>query len=115
MVSIEMRQAPFYGWISDLSVPDPLNIFTLFGLFDWSHPSFLNVGLWPLLMGVTMLVQQRLNPPPSDPIQEKVFLLMPLVFVFIFARFPAGLVIYWTWSNVLSVIQQWFIMRNNKK
>ncbi|MCP4923900.1 MAG: membrane protein insertase YidC [bacterium] len=111
IVSIEMRQAPFYGWISDLSVPDPLNIFTLFGLIPWDPPSFLVLGIWPLIMGGTMLLQQKLNPPPSDPAQAKAFMFMPIIFTFLFARFPAGLVIYWTWSNILSIAQQWFIMR----
>jgi YidC/Oxa1 family membrane protein insertase len=111
IVSIEMRQAPFYGWIHDLSVPDPLNIFTLFGLIPWDPPSLLTLGLWPLIMGGTMLLQQKLNPPPSDPAQAKAFMFMPIIFTFLFARFPAGLVIYWTWSNILSIIQQWFIMR----
>ena len=111
IVSIEMRQAPFYGWIHDLSVPDPLNVFTLFGLIPWDPPGFLFLGLWPLIMGGTMLLQQKLNPPPSDPAQAKAFMLMPNIFTFLFARFPAGLVIYWAWSNILSILQQWFIMR----
>lgn len=111
IVSIEMRHAPFYGWIRDLSAPDPMNIFTLFGLIPWDPPSFMILGLWPLIMGGTMFLQQKLNPPPSDPAQAKAFMFMPIIFTFLFARFPAGLVIYWTWSNILSIIQQWFIMR----
>ncbi len=117
-VTIEMRQAPFYGWIKDLSAPDPTNIFTLFGLIHWdpSHfpmiGGFLTLGLWPLIMGVTMFLQQRLNPPPPDPVQARIFQLLPIIFTFLLARFPAGLVIYWAWNNALSIAQQWLIMRN---
>ncbi|MBI4184627.1 MAG: membrane protein insertase YidC [Proteobacteria bacterium] len=110
-VTIEMRHAPFYGWIKDLSAPDPTSIFNLFGLIPWSPPEVMMVGAWPLIMGLTMFVQQRLNPQPPDPIQAKVFLLMPIVFTFLLAQFPAGLVIYWAWNNVLSVLQQWVIMK----
>jgi YidC/Oxa1 family membrane protein insertase len=110
-VSIEMRHAPFYGWIHDLSSPDPTTIFNLFGLLPWSPPSFLMLGAWPLLMGITMFLQQKLNPPPADPVQEKVFMLMPLLFTYMLASFPAGLVIYWTWNNILTIIQQWTMMR----
>lgn len=105
-VSIEMRHAPFYGWINDLSAPDPTNLFNLFGLIPWEAPSFLHIGLLPLLMGGTMILQQRLNPQPTDPIQAKMFMLMPIAFTFLFASFPAGLVIYWAWSNILSIAQQ---------
>ena len=113
-VSIEMRQAPFFGWIHDLSEIDPTSIFNLFGLLPYSTslvPDFLNIGVWPILMGVSMFVQQRLNPPPPDPIQAKIFQWMPIFFTFLLAGFPAGLVIYWTWNNTLSILQQWWITR----
>ncbi len=110
-VSIEMRQAPFYGWVKDLSVIDPTNLFNLFGLIPFDPPSFLNLGLWPLIMGITMFLQQKLNPAPADPIQARMFLLMPFFFTFLLASFPAGLVIYWAWNNTLSMAQQFFIMR----
>ena len=114
-VSIEMRHAPFYGWILDLSAIDPTSIFNLFGLLPYSVdflPAFLSIGLWPVLMGITMFLQMRLNPPPPDPIQAKIFQYMPIFFTFLLATFPAGLVIYWTWNNLLSIIQQWWIMRS---
>lgn len=110
-VSIEMRQAPFYGWIHDLSAPDPTTIFNLFGLIPWDPPSFLMIGAWPLIMGATMFLQQKMSPPPGDPTQAKMFLLMPIFFTYLLAQFPAGLVIYWAWNNTLSIAQQWFIMR----
>jgi YidC/Oxa1 family membrane protein insertase len=110
-VSIEMRHAPFYGWVKDLSAPDPTNLFNLFGLLPYSPPEFLALGIWPLLMGLTMYLQQKLNPTPPDPIQARIMMMLPLIFVFLFATFPAGLVIYWTWNNVLSIAQQWLIMR----
>ena len=110
-VSIEMRHAPFFGWIQDLSAPDPTSLFNLFGLVPWNPPLFLMIGIWPLLMGATMLLQTKLNPQPADPVQAKVMMFLPLMFIFLFATFPAGLVIYWTWNNVLSVAQQWVIMR----
>jgi YidC/Oxa1 family membrane protein insertase len=113
-ITIEMRQAPFYGWIHDLSAPDPTNLFTLFGLIPWD-PSALNpilhIGLLPIIMGGTMFLQQRLNPPPADPAQARMFQFMPLMFTFMLARSPAGLVLYWAWNNLLSVGQQWLIMR----
>jgi YidC/Oxa1 family membrane protein insertase len=115
-VTIEMRHAPFFGWIKDLSAPDPTNIFSLFGLlpFDPSQVPvvghLLMIGIWPLIMGFTMFVQMRLNPAPPDPVQQKVFAWMPLFFTFLLASFPAGLVIYWAWNNTLSVIQQSVIM-----
>ena len=112
-VAIEMRHAPFYGWIEDLSAVDPTNLFTLFGLVDWGPPSFLHLGIWPILMGLSMWAQMRLNPTPADPIQAKIFQFMPLVFTFLLATFPAGLVIYWTWNNLLSMAQQWVIMRRH--
>ena len=110
-VTIEMRHAPFYGWIRDLSAPDPTSVFNLFGLIPWNPPLFLMLGAWPLIMGVTMYLQQKLNPQPPDPIQAKMFAILPVVFTFMLAHFPAGLVIYWTWNNILSIIQQWVIMR----
>ena len=114
-VTIEMRQAPFYGWIHDLSAPDPTSILNLFGLLPYHIPAFipayLSIGIWPILMGITQFVQTKLNPAPSDPVQAKMFTFMPLIFTFMFATFPAGLVIYYTWNNLLSVSQQYFIMR----
>ncbi len=116
-ITIEMRQAPFFGWIKDLSAADPTNLFNLFGLLPF-HPMtispFLHLGAWPLIMGVSMWLQQRLNPTPPDPTQAKLFQFMPVIFTFMLARFPAGLVIYWTWNNLLSVAQQWLIMRNTR-
>ena len=117
-VSIEMRQAPFFGWIKDLSEVDPTSLFNLFGLLPYSTslvPDFLNIGVWPILMGLSMFVQQRLNPPPPDPVQAKIFQWMPVFFTFLLATFPAGLVIYWTWNNALSIIQQWWITRQIDK
>lgn len=114
-VTIEMRHTPFYGWIADLSAPDPTNVFTLLGLFEWGPPSFLHIGVWPVLMCITMILQQKLNPKPTDPMQAKVIAWMPYIFLFLFATFPAGLVIYWTWNNTLSVIQQAIIMKRYKK
>ncbi len=115
--TIEMRQAPFYGWIHDLSQPDPTNIFNVFGLIPFDPATispYLHLGLWPLIMGFTMFLQQKLNPPPPDPVQARMFQFMPIIFTFMLARFPAGLVIYWTWNNLLSVAQQWFIMRRTR-
>jgi YidC/Oxa1 family membrane protein insertase len=109
--TIEMRHAPFYGWISDLSAPDPTTIFNLFGLIPFHPPSFLMIGIWPLIMGATMWLQQKLNPQPTDPVQAKMFTFLPILFTFLLASFPAGLVIYWAWSNTLSIAQQWVIMR----
>ncbi len=117
-VSIEMRHAPFYGWIQDLSAIDPTSIFNLFGLLPYSVdfiPQFLSIGIWPILMGISMAVQMRLNPPPPDPIQAKIFQWMPVFFTFLLAGFPAGLVIYWTWNNTLSIAQQWWITKTIKK
>lgn len=112
-VTIEMRHAPFFGWIQDLSAPDPTTIFNLFGLIPWTPPSFLMLGVWPILMGFTMFVQMKMNPAPADPMQQKIFAWMPLIFTFVLAGFPAGLVIYWAWNNFLSVVQQGVIMRRN--
>tara|TARA_B110000879_G_scaffold118684_1_gene157674 strand:- start:293 stop:1972 length:1680 start_codon:yes stop_codon:yes gene_type:complete len=110
-VTLEMRQAPFYGWIKDLSVPDPYSIFNMFGLIPIDLPSFLIIGMWPLLMGATMFLQQKLNPAPPDPIQAKVMGMLPFIFIFLFAQFAAGLVLYWTCNNILSIAQQWIIMK----
>jgi YidC/Oxa1 family membrane protein insertase len=110
-VTIEMRQAPFFGWIKDLSAPDPTTIFNLFGLIAWDPPHFLHIGIWALIMGATMFLQQKLNPQPADPIQAKMLTFLPLIFTFTMAGFPAGLVIYWSWSNILSIAQQWVIMK----
>jgi YidC/Oxa1 family membrane protein insertase len=110
-ISIEMRHAPFFGWVKDLSAPDPLNIITLFGAIPWDPPFGLALGVWPILMGITMFLQQKLNPAPADPIQAKIFLLMPVFFTIFLANFPVGLVIYWTWNNLLSITQQYVIMR----
>ncbi len=114
--SIEMRHQPFFGWIKDLSAPDPLTILTGFGLFHWQVPEmlhFFNIGIWPLIMGVTMFMQQKLNPAPTDPVQARVFQFLPIMFTFMMAQFQAGLVIYWAWSNTLSICQQYFIMRRH--
>jgi YidC/Oxa1 family membrane protein insertase len=118
-ISLEMRHAPFFGWIQDLAAPDPTNIFTLFGLIAWD-PTFLpiiggylHLGVWPVIMGITMWVQMKLNPPPPDPTQAMIFGLMPIIFTFMLGTFPAGLVIYWAWNNTLSVTQQWFIMKRH--
>ncbi|MDP6572752.1 MAG: membrane protein insertase YidC [Rhodospirillales bacterium] len=109
-VTIEMRHAPFFGWIQDLSAPDPTSVFNLFGLVPVNLPDFLMIGVWPLLMGLTMFLQQKLNPQPADPMQAKIFMFLPIMFTFLLARFPAGLVIYWAWNNLLSIIQQKVIM-----
>ncbi|MDX2095055.1 MAG: membrane protein insertase YidC [Alphaproteobacteria bacterium] len=108
-VTIEMRHAPFFGWVTDLSAVDPTNLFTLFGLLPWAVPSFLHLGVWPLVMCATMVIQQRLNPKPADPIQAAMMNYMPFIFLFMFAGFPAGLVIYWVCNNTLSILQQLYI------
>jgi YidC/Oxa1 family membrane protein insertase len=117
-ISIEMRHAPFYGWIRDLSAPDPTSLFNLFGLLPITPPELYllgsTVGAWPIIMGVTMFLQQKMNPAPPDPIQARIFLAMPFIFTFILAPFAAGLVIYWAWNNILSVAQQWVILRRMK-
>ncbi|MGL4810443.1 MAG: membrane protein insertase YidC [Beijerinckiaceae bacterium] len=112
-VTIEMRHAPFFGWIKDLAAPDPTSIFNLFGLLPFSVPEFLLIGVWPILMGITMFLQMKMNPEPTDPIQKTMFTWMPVIFTFMLGTFPAGLVIYWTWNNLLSVAQQYYIMRKN--
>jgi YidC/Oxa1 family membrane protein insertase len=116
-ITIEMRQAPFFGWIKDLSSPDPTNIFTLFGLVPWDPTiipvfgHFLQLGIWPLIMGVSMFFQMKMNPEPADPVQKTMFAWMPVIFTFMLGSFPSGLVIYWTCNNTLSVLQQYVIMR----
>ena len=116
-ITIEMRHAPFFGWIRDLSAPDPTNIFTLFGLIPWEPTAvpvighFLALGIWPLIMGFSMFLQMKMNPEPADPVQKTMFSWMPVIFTFMLGTFPAGLVIYWTWNNTLTVIQQYFIMK----
>jgi YidC/Oxa1 family membrane protein insertase len=112
-VTIDMRHAPFFGWIKDLSAPDPTSMFNLFGLLPFAVPEFLHIGVWPLIMGITMWVQMQLNPPQPDPIQQQVFAWMPVMFTFLLGSFPAGLVIYWAWSNTLSIVQQWAINKKN--
>ena len=118
-ITIEMRHAPFFGWIQDLSAPDPTHVFNLFGLLPYDPSAipvigtFLAIGVWPLLMGITMFLQMRMNPAPPDPTQAMIFNWMPLVFMFMLASFPAGLVIYWAWNNTLSIIQQGVIMKKN--
>ena len=109
-VTIEMRHAPFFGWIQDLSAPDPTSLFNLFGLIPWDPPQLLMLGIWPLIMGITMFVQMKMNPAPPDPTQQMIFTWMPVLFTFMLASFPAGLVIYWAWNNSLSIAQQWVIM-----
>lgn len=115
-VSIEMRHAPFFGWIQDLSAKDPTSVLNLFGLLPWDAPdagllAFVSIGVWPIIMGITMWLQQKMNPAPADPTQAKIFMFLPIIFTFMLATFPAGLVIYWAWNNLLSVGQQWVIMR----
>lgn len=112
-VTLDMRHQPFFGWISDLAAPDPTSVFNLFGLIPWDPPAILMLGIWPLIMGVTMFVQMQMNPPPPDPVQATIFKYMPIFFTFLLASFPAGLVIYWAWNNFLSVLQQGYIMRKN--
>ena len=116
-VTIEMRHAPFFGWIRDLSAVDPTNVFNLFGLIPFDPTSvshLLHLGVWPLIMGTTMYFQQKLNPPPPDPVQARIFQFMPIIFTFMLASFPAGLVIYWSWNNLLTIGQQWMIMRQTR-
>ncbi len=110
-ITIDMRHAPFFGWIKDLSAPDPTSLFNLFGLLPYQVPEFLHIGVWPLLMGITMWLQMQLNPQQADPVQQQVFNWMPVIFTFMLAAFPAGLVIYWAWSNTLSLAQQSYIMK----
>ena len=114
-VAIEMRHAPFFGWIHDLSVPDPTSMFNLFGLLPFTPPDFLTIGVWPLLMGLSMYIQQKLSPTPPDPIQAKVFMFLPFFFTILLANFPSGLVIYWFFNNVLSIAQQAYLMKSSPK
>ena len=111
-ISLEMRHQPFFGWIKDLSAADPTSIFNLFGLIPWDPPSFMIIGIWPILMGASMWVQQKLNPAPTDPIQAKIFAFFPLFLTIILASFPSGLVVYWTVNNILTIAQQWVINKN---
>ncbi|HWK68833.1 MAG TPA: membrane protein insertase YidC [Rhizobiaceae bacterium] len=110
-ITIEMRHAPFFGWIQDLAAPDPTSLFNLFGLLPFAVPEYLHIGVWPLIMGVTMFLQMRMNPTPPDPTQAMIFNWMPVIFTFMLASFPAGLVIYWAWNNFLSIVQQGVIMK----
>jgi YidC/Oxa1 family membrane protein insertase len=116
-VTIEMRHAPFFGWIRDLSAHDPTTIFNLFGLIPWDPSTvpffghYMMLGVWPIIMGITMWLQMRLNPTPPDPVQAQLFNWMPILFTFMLSAFPAGLVIYWAWNNTLSILQQSLIMR----
>lgn len=112
-VTIEMRHAPFFGWIKDLSAPDPTSIFNLFGLLPFSPPSFLMIGAWPIFMAITMYLQQKMSPTPADQTQAMVMKMMPWVFLVMFSNFPAGLLIYWSWNNVLSIMQQYLINKRN--
>ena len=110
-VTLEMRHMPFYGWIKDLSDRDPTSVFNLFGLIPWDPPSFLLIGAWPIIMGITMFIQQKLNPTPPDPIQAKIFMFFPLFLTIILAPFAAGLVIYWSFNNIFTMIQQYIVQR----
>ena len=110
-VTIEMRQMPFYGWIHDLSDRDPTSLFNVFGLLPWDPPSFLLIGAWPIIMGITMWIQQKLNPTPPDPVQAKIFMFFPVFLTVILAPFPAGLVIYWSFNNIFTMIQQYIVQR----
>ena len=110
-VTIEMRHMPFYGWIHDLSDRDPTSLFNVFGLIPWDPPSFLLIGAWPIIMGITMFIQQKLNPTPPDPIQAKIFMFFPVFLTIILAPFPAGLVIYWSFNNIFTMIQQYIVQR----
>jgi len=114
-VALEMRHAPFFGWIHDLSAMDSTNIFTAFGLLNWNTPSFLHLGIFPIIMCVTMIIQQRQSPPPPDPTQAQIMKYMPFMMLFLFSSFAVGLLIYWSWSNVLSILQQWHIQRKYKQ
>ena len=113
LTSIELRHAPFFGWIHDLSAPDPTSLFNLFGLIPWTPPHMLMIGVWPIIMGITMWLQMRLNPTPPDPVQASLFNWMPVMFTFMLGSFPVGLVIYWAWSNTLSILQQTLIMKRH--
>lgn len=114
-VSLDMRHQPFWGWINDMSAPDPTSIFNLFGLIPWTPPGILMIGAWPLLYGITLWLQQKMNPAPDDPVQKQVMAIFPWMFMFMFAHFPAGLVIYYVWSNLLGIVQQYVIKRQLEK
>lgn len=114
-ISLELRQAPFYGWIHDLSAPDPSSVFTLFGLLNWPIPNALNIGVWPVLMGLTMWLQQQMNPKVADKTQNMILTMMPLMMTFLLGHLASGLVIYWTWSNILSMAQQYALKFKGKK
>ena len=113
-ISLDLRQAPFYWWIHDLSAPDPSSVFTLFGLVDWPIPDMLNIGVWPLIMGLTMWLQQKMSPAPADKTQARVIAFMPVFMTFLLGNLASGLVIYWAWSNILAIIQQRSIRRRFK-
>lgn len=116
-VTIEMRHAPFYGWIHDLSAPDPTSVLNVFGLLPFQIPAFLafiSIGAWPLIMGITMYIQQKLSPQPADPMQAKIMMLMPIIITFVLAPYAAGLVIYWAWSNLLGILQQWVLLKRGE-
>ena len=113
-VTLEMRHQPFFGWIKDLSERDPTSVFNLFGLIPWDPPTFLMIGAWPILMGISMYIQQKLNPTPPDPIQAKIFMFFPIFLTIILAPFPSGLVVYWTVNNILTITQQWIIIRGTR-
>ncbi|MFV0256031.1 membrane protein insertase YidC [Candidatus Liberibacter solanacearum] len=110
-ISLEMRHAPFFGWIQDLAAPDPTNIFTLFGILPFQLPGFIHVGIWPIIMSLSMFLQMKMSPPPTDKGQAIILNWMPVIFVFALSSFPAGLIIYWSWSNIISIIQQTVIMK----
>jgi YidC/Oxa1 family membrane protein insertase len=110
-VTIEMRHAPFFGWVQDLAAADPTNLFTLFGLLPFEAPTWLHIGVWPLIMGFTMWFQMKMSPPSPDPTQRQMMMIMPPMFTYLMATFPAGLVVYWTLNNILSIGQQYIIMR----
>ena len=114
-ISLELRQAPFYGWIHDLSAPDPSSVFTLFGTLNWPIPAALDIGVWPLLMGATMLLQQQMNPKTPDKTQNMILTFMPIMMTFLLGHLASGLVIYWTWSNILSMMQQYALRFKVKK
>ena len=112
--TLEMRHQPFVGWVHDLSAPDPSNLFNLFGLLPFHVPDsipYLHLGVWPIIMGITMWLQMKLNPPPPDPVQARMFTFMPIIFTFMLGTMPAGLVIYWAWNNSLTILQQSLIMK----
>ena len=113
-ISIEMRHAPFYGWIKDLSAADPTSIWNLFGLMPWGNLGTLDIGVWPLIMGITMFIQQKLSPAATDPVQATVMKFMPVVLMVMLYSLPSGLMIYWSFSNILSILQQYMIGRSAK-